>query len=74
MTMKKDMPIKLVTVCHCPSCDTPIKVPIKKLGQIISSERQIKPTNEFMKMISRKGVLTRKKNAKIKNKVSQQRP
>lgn len=61
---------KLIPVCQCPECGAPIQVPLKKIGQLIRAERKTEPTNEFMKMISRKGVLTRKKNAKIKNKTS----
>jgi hypothetical protein len=65
---------KLIPVCQCPKCDTPIQVSLKKIGQLIRAERKTEPTNEFMKMISRKGVLARKKNAKIKNQIPQQRP
>lgn len=65
MKLKPKM-TKIVTVCHCPNCDTPVKVPIKTLGQLIRKERKTEPTNEFMKSISRKGVLTRKQNAKNK--------
>jgi len=54
---------KLIPVCQCPECGTPIQVPLKRLGQLIRAERKTEPTNEFMKMISRKGVLKRKQNA-----------
>lgn len=66
--------IKLIPICQCPKCDTPIEVSLKKIGQLIRAERKTEPTNEFMREISRKGVLTRKKNAKTKNQISQQRP
>lgn len=52
---------KIVTICNCPNCDTPINVPIKRLGQITRAMRKTEPTKEFMKKISRKGVLARKK-------------
>ena len=52
---------KLIPVCQCPECGAPIQVPLKKIGQLIRAERKTEPTNEFMKKISRKGVLARKK-------------
>lgn len=62
--------IKLIPICQCPECGTPIQVPLKKIGQIIRSERKTEPTTEFMKKISRKGVLARKRkqNANKSNK------
>jgi len=59
--------IKLIPVCACPNCGTPIEVPLKRIGQIIRSTRKTEPTNEFMKKISRKGVKARKRNAKNTN-------
>lgn len=59
---------KLIPVCQCPNCGGPIDVPLKRLGQLIRAERKEDPTVEFMKKISRKGVLKRKQNAKLKNK------
>ena len=64
--------IKLIPVCQCPDCGSPIMVPLKKLGQLIRAERKTEPSNEFMAKISRKGVLTRKRNAKLKNKAMEE--
>lgn len=52
---------KLIPVCECPECGTPIKVPLKKIGQLIRAERKVEPTKAFMKEISRKGVTARLK-------------
>lgn len=71
MKLKSKM-TKIVTVCHCPNCGTPVKVPIRTLGQLIRKERKNEPTSEFMKSISKKGVLARKQN--VKNKHNNQIP
>ncbi len=55
---------KLIPVCDCPKCGEPINITLKKIGQLIRSERKTEPTQEFMKKISRKGVLARKKKTK----------
>lgn len=62
--------IKLIPICQCPDCGSPINVPLRKLGQIIRAERKTEPTAEFMAKISRKGVLARKRkqNANKSNK------
>ena len=60
MSHKKKM-TKLIAVCNCPKCGESINVPLKRIGQLIRAERKTEPTNEFMKKISRKGVLARKK-------------
>lgn len=44
---------KIITVCKCPSCDTPIKVPVKLLGQLIGSLRKTPNTPEFMSKIAK---------------------
>lgn len=67
------MSVKLVTICNCPNCDTPINVPIRTLGQITRAMRKTEPTNEFMKKISRKGVLARKAiKAYVNNKITRE--
>lgn len=55
----KTMSTKLIPVCLCPKCDTPIKITLKQAGQIIRSERKTEPTKEHMKKISKKGLTAR---------------
>lgn len=43
---------KIITVCKCPSCDEPVKVPIKLLGQLIAKQRKTNNSSEFMSKIA----------------------
>lgn len=44
--------MKLVVICNCPKCDTPIEVPVKRLGQLTAAMRKTPNTKEFMRDIA----------------------
>jgi len=56
---------KIIKVTNCDNCNHPVNVPIKVLGQLISEQRQNKPTTAHMRRISLLGVEARRNKKAI---------